>query len=130
MGLRKGDRLSISRTATIWLSQYDSLKPHVTLTRELGDDPDADRVEMERICYVEVHRALLDEIRSRYRAAKVMGDEKKLTPLLKRAEKVIRAGYDNAPEGASAPKGATQTQTARVERKRKATRTEERSEGD
>lgn len=116
MGLRKGDRLTISRGATIWLTQYDSLKPHVTLTRELGDDPEADRAEMERICYVELRRSILQEVRARRKSEKIMGDEVKLTPLLQHCEKVIERGYDRAPEDGRLPEGATEDQTARSER--------------
>lgn len=116
MGLRKGDRLTISRGAVIHLTQYDSLKPYVSLTRELSDDPEADRSEMERICYVELRRAVLAELRSRRKAEKLMGDEMKLTPLLKHCEEVIQRGYDEAPEGDGFPKGSGEKQTARVER--------------
>lgn len=118
MGLRKGDRLTISRGATIWLTQYDSLKPHVSLTRELGDDPEADKADMERICYVELRRAVLDEMRSRRKAEKLMGDEMKLTPLLKHCEEVIRGGYEAAPEGGAFPQGASANKADRVERSR------------
>lgn len=116
MGLRKGDRLTLSRGATIWLTQYDALKPHVTLTRELGDDPEADKAEMERICYVELRRAVLDEIRTRRKAEKLMGSERKLTPILRHCEEVINGGYDHAPEGGAFPQGVATHQTDHAKR--------------
>lgn len=116
MGLREGDRLTITRSATVWLTQYDALKPHVSLTRELGADVEADRADMERICYVELRRAILDQVRTRRKAEKLMGDEMRITPLLKHCEKVIRAGYEAAPEGSALPQGSSEVQTHHVER--------------
>lgn len=111
--LKPGDRLTIHRHATVWLTQYDSLKPSVTLTREVGDDPAADRAEMERVCYVELRRALLDEVRTRRQFKKLMGDEMKLTPLLKHCEEVVSGGYTRAKEGAI--EGVAEGQVARRE---------------
>lgn len=96
MGLKVGDMLAIRRSATVWLSQYDSLKPEVRVSRVLGYDPEADRDEMERIAYVELRRAIVEEVLSRRRFDELLGDDKKLTPLLKHCAKVIRRGYDKA----------------------------------
>lgn len=105
--------MTVHRHATVWLTQYDSLKPSVTLTREVGADPAADRAEMERVCYVELRRALLDEVRTRRRFEKLMGDEMKLTPLLKHCEEVVRGGYARAKEGAT--EGVVEGQVTRRE---------------
>ena len=106
MGLRKGDRLTLRRAATVWLTQYDALKPQVTFSRELGSDPEADRKEMERVCYVELHRAILQELRSRTYIEKHMGPKMLISKVRERCKEVIRDGYDRAPETAVFQEGA------------------------
>lgn len=120
--LKKGDKLSITRRCVVQLTQYDALKPSVTFTRELGEDPESDRAEMERVCYVELRRALLDEVRTRRQMERLMGDEMQLTPVLEHCEKVVRGGYEKAREGLALPKGSSEFQTARRESPKKSKR--------
>lgn len=94
--LRKGDRLTITRSTTLWLTRFDSLKPSVTLSREIGDDPQADQDEMELICYVELRRAMLTEIRNRNKFEKLTGEENEIGPVVKHCKRVVQAGYGGA----------------------------------
>lgn len=94
MGLRAGDTLTLTRRAVVHLSRYDALKPSVTLTRQLQDPVESDRREMEQILYVELCRAVLHEVRVRDEAAAKMGEELRITPLLKHCEEVVDGGYE------------------------------------
>lgn len=47
MSLKPGDTYTATRDAKVFLTQYTALSAHVSLTRVLGDDPEADRAEME-----------------------------------------------------------------------------------
>lgn len=68
MPLRKGDTVSLSISPAVHLTRYQLLKTHATLTRVLGDDPEADMAdaqsELRRIYFTTVHAelTLLDEL--------------------------------------------------------------------
>lgn len=122
MGLRQGDTLTIRRGATIQLTQYDTLKPQVVLTRVMGEDPEADRADMERVAYVELRAAVIEEVLTRRRFDKIMGDDGNLTSLLQHCEKVVRRGYDKAKAGSigfGEDARATEGGSASVRRKRR-----------
>ena len=46
MSVKQGDRVSLSLGPTINVGDYSSVKPMVTVTREIGDDPEQDLQEM------------------------------------------------------------------------------------
>ena len=95
MALRTGDTITVRRSASVHITQYDSFKPWVSLTRTLGDDPEADRAEMDAILYVELRRAVLCEIEDR--AALQPALDKSTTRLIQHCEQVIEHG----PQGQS-----------------------------
>lgn len=124
MGLKKDDRLTIRRAASVQLTQYDTLKPQVILSRVMGADPEADVAEMERVCYVELRKAVIEELLTRRRFDKILGSDVNVTALLKHCEKVISRGYDKARAGNSLPPGAaTSEESTSVERAGKRIRT-------
>lgn len=45
--LKPGDSLSISRDGKVFLTQYSSVGGFVSLTRTMGEDPEADVIEMQ-----------------------------------------------------------------------------------
>jgi len=95
MALRAGDTITVRRGAVIWISQYDSFKPSVSLTRTLGDEPEVERDEIDRILYVELRRAVLCEIQDRAELQPLL--DVSTTRLIKHCEKVIEHG----PQGQS-----------------------------
>lgn len=62
MALRPGDTVSLSVSPAVSLTKYQFLKAHATVTRKLGDDPEADladmRVELRRVYMAAVHDEL------------------------------------------------------------------------
>jgi len=59
---RSGDEITIGHSPTIFLSKYQSVKPTVSITRTLGDDPEADVTELVEDVKRQVHRAVLDQL--------------------------------------------------------------------
>jgi hypothetical protein len=68
----------------------------MAMTRTLGEDPEAEREEMDRILYVELRRAVLAEIQDRNGLEGAL--EASTTQLIKHCEQVIADG----PQGHSA----------------------------
>jgi hypothetical protein len=101
MAFREGDTLALRAQCVVKLSQYESLKPWASLTRVLGEDPEADAEDMRRTLYVELRRAVLMEIEDRDAAQALVGERGQLTALIKHCEKVIEEG----PDGEEASKG-------------------------
>lgn len=99
MALKTSDTITVRRQTAIWLTQYDAIKPSVTLTRVLGDDPEADRADMDRTLYVELRRAVLMELEDRSELDDAL--ERNVTTLIKHCERVIEDG----PQGQSASEG-------------------------
>jgi hypothetical protein len=120
MALREGDDIVVRRQATVWLSQYDSFKPAVSLRRVLGSDPDADRDEMDRILYVELRRAVLMEVRDRAELDAALGYS--TTKLIKHCEEVVRNGIEgqSARGGTPFPAREEEGRQERKKAKRKA----------
>lgn len=62
MGVKSGDVVTVSVGPTINLSNYESLKPHASITRELGEDPEADLASMQAVLAAVFHHTLLTEV--------------------------------------------------------------------
>ena len=62
MALKPGDRVSLSISPVIALGRFVNCKAHATLTRELGEDVDAELAAMEAELVPLYRRALLVEL--------------------------------------------------------------------
>lgn len=80
MSLRKGDRVSISINPVVALSRFVNCKAHATLTRELGDDPEADLEQMGRDIVGVYREALLAELGQLSELQEVVGVPRRDAP--------------------------------------------------
>lgn len=63
MPLKPGDTFNVSRDGKVFLTQYNTLGAHVSLTRVLGDDPEADVAEMNALADRMWHEGMLANFR-------------------------------------------------------------------
>ena len=120
MALRTGDTITVRRSAAIWITQYDSFKPSVSLTRTLGDDPEAERAEMDNTLYVELRRAVLCEIQDRAELQPAL--DASTTKLIKHCEQVIEHGTQGQGEDFPRRKAGGNKKKGRKKVARKASR--------
>jgi hypothetical protein len=62
MAYRKGDIVTMGFGPALRVRKYETLKPHAEITRELGDDPEADMLELEKDVERAYGIALLNEL--------------------------------------------------------------------
>lgn len=88
--LKPGDTYNVTRDGKVFLTQYNALGAHVSVTRTLGDDPETEAAELERLGDRLWHQAMLANftlVNGAYEAAGVKGadvDVEKLVDYLER----------------------------------------------
>lgn len=61
---KPGDTVTLSISPVVQLAPYTHAKPFASITREIGDDPDADLEDMQNILRVNIRHSMLLEIES------------------------------------------------------------------
>lgn len=75
MALQPGDSLSLSREGKVFLNQFSSVSAFVSLTRVLGDDPEADVEVMREDLDHMFHEQLLINLAGVSQAYDAMGGD-------------------------------------------------------
>ena len=73
--LKPGDHLCLSRTRKVFLTQYTAVDAFVSLTRTLGDDPEADAADMRATLDLMFHEQVLRNLQGVNDATAALGAE-------------------------------------------------------
>lgn len=106
MELKPGDTYNVTRDGKVFLTQYSALSAHVSLTRTLGDDPEAERIEMEALADRLWHEAALANHRLVSDAYAAMGKDSDVEQLIEYLERKSRGDVEATPEVVSPVSGA------------------------
>lgn len=131
MALRKGDTVSLSVAPTFKLADFTMLKASASVTRCLGDDPDADIAEMRAEVRALYAAAVADELQSISEIATVLENEDIEGVAAWAAEKSSGSIQEktNSDETAGSQEGRTEggSRTRKVRRKKVVKRKPRRS---
>lgn len=97
MALRPGDRITLTLNPTIRLSRFDSIKPFVSIQREMGDDPAADLADLEAEIHRQFTRALAREIHVLNEVMDALGPEGTVESLASWCQKEMLNGIAAKP---------------------------------
>lgn len=62
MPIQPGDKVTLSINPTVQLAEFHYVKPHASITRECGDDPEATLDEMQQDLHGMICRAMAAEL--------------------------------------------------------------------
>jgi hypothetical protein len=116
MALKPGDRVTLTLNPTIWLTRFVSIKPFVSVSREIGDDPVADLADLEAEVQVQFKRALAREIEVLDDTTTALGESNSLDDLASWCQKELGNGVSARPsrEVRSGDSGASEDGQAAV----------------
>lgn len=70
-----GDSVTLSAGGSIPLADYANVKPHASITRVMGDDPEADLAEMMQLLTDGLKRSMLVQMGFASCVAELLGDD-------------------------------------------------------
>jgi len=116
--LNPGESLTISLHPTINIGGYESIKPMVSVTIQVSDDPDADLIRASQTLKILILRAAQSELAIIEACSDTLGDNFErpaLARLLKRLiEKDTGNGEENSEE--TSPKGRKKARRSKAKR--------------
>lgn len=113
MALHPGDRVTLTLNPTIRLSRFDSIRPFVSIQREMGPDPAADLAALEAEVHAQFVRALAREIHVLDEVTDALGEGGSLADLAAWCQKEMGNGIATHPTRQVHEAGAAEGAEAR-----------------